>query len=67
MKGGGEAGKASAVKILGEYFFLMRVFVHYEEVWPKKGYAEKIRSNIKMSIKNQFHIDIRQSSVSRRS
>lgn len=29
-----------------------------EELWPKKGYAEKIRSYLKMSISNKFQVDI---------
>ena len=58
MEDGGEAGIATVVKLLGEYFFSMRVLVNDEELWPKKGYAEKIRSNIKIAIKKQFKIDI---------
>ena len=59
IEGVGDAGKASFMKMLGEYFFSMRVLLKDgEEVWPKKGYAEKIRSNIKISFKNHFKFDI---------
>lgn len=57
-EGGGEEEHQRIVKLLGTYFFTMRVIVNGEEIWPKKAYAEKIRSNIKMSILHKFKVDI---------
>ena len=53
-----EGGKETVIKLLGQFFFTMRVKVEGSLQWPKKGYAEKIRSNIKMSILADFKIDI---------
>ena len=55
----GEDGKKSVVNVLGKYFFSMRVTVNGGvKEWPKKGYAERIRSNLKMTILNEFKFDI---------
>ena len=51
-------GLQSFVKLLSRYFFTMRVLSNGEEIWPKKGYAEKIRSNIKMVILIKYKVDI---------
>ena len=51
-------GQESVVKHLGKYFFTMRVTIDGTEMWPKKAYAEKVRSNIKMSILEEYKIDI---------
>ena len=53
-----EDGKELVVKLMGQFFFIMRVNINGKLEWPKKGYAEKIRSNIKMSILNEFQVDI---------
>ena len=53
-----EDGRNTVVKLMGQYFFTMRVLVEGKLEWPKKGYAEKIRSNIKMSILSEFKVDI---------
>ena len=54
----GEDGRNTVVNLMGLYFFTMRVLVDGKPEWPKKGYAEKIRSSIKMSILNEYKVDI---------
>ena len=45
--------------LLGEYFITMRVKKKDGSIlMPKRGYAEKIRSNLKMSILERFKLDI---------
>ena len=53
-----EKGSELIVDLLGEYFFTMRVeSSDGSEAWPKKSYAEKIRSHIKESLINKFQLD----------
>ena len=64
MAEGGDDGKKVLGKTFGRYFFTMRIKSNTgEELWPKKGYAEKVRSHIKMSISEEFQVDITDTKV----
>ena len=58
LGGGDKEGQEELVKLVSTYFLTMRVVVNGEEMWPKKGYAEKVRSNLKMSILSKYNVDI---------
>ena len=65
---GGDAGKASVVKMLGEYFFSMRVLLKDgKEVWPKKGYASRTTSSSTSWTKQTFQKQTRTGNLFARS
>ena len=53
-----EKGSELVVNLLGEYFFTLRVDGGNDTaVWPKKSYADKIRSHIKQSLIIRYQLD----------